>query len=98
MTFFPPSLKALAILAIAALGGCGRPDTLGVDRQCCAGLRMGVPQDRFCDHDLRVADPAAGSASVVGDRESRSTHLCPDSIAGKHVTHPVIEPWHSFAD
>src|SRR6478736_5492281 len=76
---------ALAILAIAALArGCGRPDKPEVG-QYCAEFRMAVPQDRFRDHDLRVADPAAGSASV-GDRGSRSIHLCPDSIAGCHRT------------
>ena len=59
-------------------------------------LRMAVPQDRFRDHDLHVAD--AGSACVVGDHESRSIHLWPDSIAGKHVTHLSSNLGASLAD
>ena len=88
MTFFPLSRKALAMtFAIAALAGVAvaltRPKSID---SAVLGSEWQCTQDRFRDHDLRVADPAAGSA-CVGDRESRSIHLWPDSIAGKHVTH-----------
>src|SRR6476469_7168464 len=73
-----PNLRRLSGTALATMEHILGPE---VDRECCAGLRMAVPQDRFRDHDLRVADPAAGSA-CVGDREGRSIHLCPDSITG----------------
>ena len=95
MTFFPLSLKALATTCDrGACRGCGRPDTPEVDRQCCAGLRMAVPQDRFRDHDLRVAGPAAGSA-CVGDPGSIDT-LWPDSI-GANTHASGIDPGTSFA-
>jgi hypothetical protein len=61
MTFSLRSL-ALAILAIAALAGGAV--ALTNPKSDSTGFRMAVPQDRFRDHDLRVADPAAGSASV----------------------------------
>ena len=82
--FFPaePESARNNICGRRACRGCGRPDTPEADRQCCAGLRMAVPQDRFRDHDLRVAGPAAGSACVETARADRC--LCPGSIAGKH--------------
>src|SRR6476660_333206 len=88
MTFSPLSLKVLVItFVIAALAGGAvamtRPKpidsaVLGSEWQC--------HEIAFVVMTCALRTPAAGSACVA-DRESRSIHLCPGSIAGKHVTH-----------
>ena len=86
MTFFPVSLKALAILAVAALAGVAvaltRPKpidsaVLGSEWQCHETAFV------ITTCALRTQRQAVPALETTSKRDT----LWPDSIAGKHVTH-----------